>query len=222
MMEKRLLAILGGCGKRELEAGLEVRTLPALEILQARREAERYAGEDGQETALYQNACVLARAVYKDGARVFSSGEVVLKTLTAERIGRWMESYAALCREENPVCSEENAQMLKEQLRNAPQERFRWRVLREFGVLPTQAQARRMREGDYLYCAAQMMLDEEEKLEAMCPGCREKAQRMLCPVCGEEMLEVNAGFDEGRFEELKNAGIHHGAFEDAAENRGAV
>lgn len=59
-------------------------------------------------------------------------------------------------------------------------ERLKWRVLRAFGVLPGEARARRMTDRDYLYCAAQMMLDEQEKLDAMCPSCRERAQRRLC------------------------------------------
>ena len=73
-----------------------------------------------------------------------------------------------------------------------------------------------------LILAAQLLLDEQEKLEAMCPACREKAKRRLCPVCGEPVPEENAGFDEGRFEELKNAGVCETASSDADEAGGAV
>ena len=38
-----------------------------------------------------------------------------------------------------------------------------------FGVLPSEMRARRMTDREYLYCAAQLLLDEQEKLEAMCP-----------------------------------------------------
>ena len=101
-------------------------------------------------------------------------------------------------------------------------ERLKWRVLRAFGVLPGEARARRMTDREYLYCAAQMMLDEREKLDAMCPSCRERAQRRLCPVCGEEMPEENAGFDERRFEELRDAGVCETASSGADETCGAV
>ena len=101
-------------------------------------------------------------------------------------------------------------------------ERLKWRVLKRFGVLPSELRARRMTDREYLYCAAQLLLDEQEKLEAMCPACREKTKRRLCPVCGEPVPEENAGFDEGRFEELKNAGVCETASSDADEAGGAV
>ena len=88
--------------------------------------------------------------------------------------------------------------------------------------MPGEARARRMTDREYLYCAAQMMLDEQEKLDAMCPSCRERAQRRLCPVCGEEMPEENAGFDERRFEELRDAGVCETASSGADETCGAV
>lgn len=43
-----------------------------------------------------------------------------------------------------------------------------------------------MTDRAYLYCAAQMMLDEQEKPGRDVPELRERAQRRLCPVCGEE------------------------------------
>ena len=130
--------------------------------------------------------------------------------------------YAALCREDNPACSEENARLAAQALGQEDYERLKWRVLKRFGVLPSEMRARRMTDREYLYCAAQLLLDEQEKLEAMCPACREKAKRRLCPVCGEPVPEENAGFDEGRFEELKNAGVCETASSDADEAGGAV
>ena len=41
-------------------------------------------------------------------------------------------------------------------------------------------------------------------------------------MCGEPVPEENAGFDEGRFEELKNAGVCETASSDADEAGGAV
>lgn len=145
-----------------------------------------------------------------------------MRAASAEQIERWTEDYAALCREENPACSEENAQKAMQALEQEDYERLKWRVLRAFGVLPGEARARRMTDRAYLYCAAQMMLDEQEKLDAMCPSCRERAQRRLCPVCGEEMPEENAGFDERRFEELRDAGVCETASSGADETCGAV
>ena len=37
--------------------------------------------------------------------------------------------------------------------------RLRWLVLREFGVLPNSRAARKMGDGDVLYCAVNMLLD---------------------------------------------------------------
>ena len=145
-----------------------------------------------------------------------------MQAASAEKIERWMQAYAALCREDNPACSEENARLAAQALGQEDYERLKWRVLKRFGVLPSEMRARRMTDREYLYCAAQMLLDEQEKLEAMCPACREKAKRRLCPVCGEPVPEENAGFDEGRFEELKNAGVCETASSDADEAGGAV
>lgn len=222
MKNEAFLRLFAAGGRSALEDGLELRVVPALAVLQARREALDACGEDEQALGLWMNACLLARAVYRDGARAFSSGEDLMRTASAEQIGRWTECYAALCREENPACSEENAKTAMQALEREEYERLKWRVLKQFGVLPGEARARRMTDRDYLYCAAQLMLDEREKLDAMCPSCRERAQRRLCPVCGEEMPEENARFDERRFEELRNAGVCETASSGADETCGAV
>lgn len=222
MSAGEFLTLFAGSGKRRLEDGWELRVVPAFAVLQARREALERSAQDDGALGLWMNACVLARALYKDGQRAFSDGEAVMQAASAEKIERWMQAYAALCREDNPACSEENARLAAQALGQEDYERLKWRVLRAFGVLPGEARARRMTDRAYLYCAAQMMLDEQEKLDAMCPSCRERAQRRLCPVCGEEMPEENAGFDERRFEELRDAGVCETASSGADETCGAV
>lgn len=216
------LTLFAGSGKKRLEDGLELRAVPAAAVLQARREALDSGAQEDGALGLWMNACVLARALYKDGQRAFADGEAVMQAASAETIERWMQAYAALCREQNPACSEENARLAVQALEQEDYERLKWRVLKRFGVLPSEGRARRMTDRDYLYCAAQLLLDEQEKLEAMCPACREKAKRRLCPVCGESVPEENAGFDEGRFEELKNAGVCETAASGADEAGGAV
>ena len=56
-----------------------------------------------------------------------------------------------------------------EELKTMPKQRLRWRVLRCFGALPTEARARRMTDGDYLWCAVNLLLDEEEEAALLCP-----------------------------------------------------
>ena len=96
---------------------------------------------------------------------------------------------------------------LKEELAALPWQRLRWRVLRQFGALPTEERAREMTDGDYLWCAVNLLLDEEEEAARLCPVCREEAQRERCPVCGRETGQVSRGenpaFDWARFERMK-------------------
>ena len=53
-------SILAGADRMELENGMELRLLSALEVLEARREAAQLAESQG-ERALCSNACLLAR-----------------------------------------------------------------------------------------------------------------------------------------------------------------
>lgn len=80
-------------------------------------------------------------------------------------------------------------------------------MLKAFGALPTEARAREMTDRDYLWCALNLLLDEEEALGELCPRCRAEAERGLCPSCGQEtgLLSAgeNAGFDAERFERLR-------------------
>ena len=68
-------SILAGADRMELENGMELRLLSALEILEARREAAQLAESQG-ERALCSNACLLARALEReeDESPVFSDG----------------------------------------------------------------------------------------------------------------------------------------------------
>lgn len=79
-------------------------------------------------------------------------------------------------------------------------------MLRAFGALPTEARARAMTHRDYLWCALNLMLDEEEALSALCPACRAEAEEGRCPVCGGAAADaggaVNAAFDEARYQRL--------------------
>ena len=74
----------------KLEDGRELRLLSALEVLEARREAEGLARGEA-EAALCANACLLARALERGGQPVFADGGGALA-------GRW----AAFDRAENP------------------------------------------------------------------------------------------------------------------------
>lgn len=64
-----------------------------------------------------------------------------------------------------------------------------------------------MTDREYLWCALNLLLDDEEELTQLCPSCREEALARRCPVCGTETAGMaageNAAFDEVRFEALK-------------------
>lgn len=126
------LTLFAGSGKRRLEDGWELRVVPAFAVLQARREALERSAQDDGALGLWMNACVLARTLYKDGQRAFSDGEAVMQAASAEKIERWMQAYAALCREDNPACSEENARLAAQALGQEDYERLKWRVLKRF------------------------------------------------------------------------------------------
>lgn len=63
---------------------------------------------------------------------------------------------------------------------------------------------------DYLWCLLNMMLDEEEAMEALCPACRAEAQEGRCPACGnpvgEREREDNPSFDWERYQKMKEGG----------------
>ncbi len=207
-MEGELLELLAG--KRSAQRqGHELRILSAWELMQARQEAEELSG--GKDTAaLRGNACILRWAVVRGNTQVFSTGAEVLKTWSAEKIADEIRAYRSLASRVDPDCGQgERVHALVEKLGREPMERIRWKVLKTFGVLPSENRAREMTEGDYLYCVLQLMLDREETLERLCPDCRSRAEQHRCGCCGRELnreQEVNPQFDEARFEEMKHGG----------------
>lgn len=206
-MTAGLLQLLGGAHRAALEKGVELWLISAHELLQARAEAAQMAQEEEDALGLWLNACILARAARKDGKRLFASGAEAMQRLSAERIGHWMQKYLALCAQEDPSCCTQGHEELREALRQDGYERLKWRVLRAFGVLPGEKRAREMTEGEYLYCVMQLSLDEEERMEQLCPTCREQARERRCVVCGAPLGEENPNFDEARFEELRRGGL---------------
>lgn len=109
------MVLLAGAGRTAAEEGrgLELRLLSAREVLEARREAEGLA-QEGRERALCSNACLLARALERDGERVFRDGEAALDGLSVEQIGSLSRQWAAFSRRENPSPEEgERAETLK-------------------------------------------------------------------------------------------------------------
>ena len=63
----------------------------------------------------------------------------------------------------------------------------------------------------YLWCAVNLLLDDEETLEQLCPACRERALEARCPVCGAptggDQVGENPAFDQERFEQLRRGVI---------------
>ena len=72
--------------------------------------------------------------------------------------------------------------------------------------MPSEARAMNMTDGEFLWCLVNMMLDEEEELDRLCPSCRVEAQEGRCPACGAPVGEgegmVNPSFDQARYERM--------------------
>ena len=96
-------SILARRDRLTLDNGMQLRLLSALEVLQARREAEGLA-QAPRERALCSNACLLARALEReeDESPVFSDGRAVLAGLTVEEIGSLAARWSVLRRESDP------------------------------------------------------------------------------------------------------------------------
>lgn len=64
-----------------------------------------------------------------------------------------------------------------------------------------------MTHRDFLWCAVNLALDDEEELARLCPVCRAEVEEQRCPVCGARTEEqsVNRNFDPERFEQMKGA-----------------
>ena len=108
-------SILARRDRMPLDNGMCLRLLSALEVLQARREADGLC-RNSSERALCSNACLLARALEtQEGEPVFSSGEAVLSGLRVEEIAALSRTWSQFNREENPALTmeQEEAEELK-------------------------------------------------------------------------------------------------------------
>jgi len=85
----------------ELEDGRTLRLLSAMEVLEARREAD-WLTQGARERALCSNACLLARALERRGTPIFADGQAVLEGLRAEEIGELARQWARFNRREHP------------------------------------------------------------------------------------------------------------------------
>jgi predicted amidophosphoribosyltransferase len=66
-----------------------------------------------------------------------------------------------------------------------------------------------MHQRDYLYCLLNLILDEEEQLNQLCPSCRQRAAEPRCACCGgplEEAAAENPSFDQAKFDRLREEG----------------
>ena len=205
MSARDCLCLTAGLWETPLAGGEALRLLTIQEMLEARREALTLKGE----RALCSNACLVARALVRNGTPVYASGETVLEALPPEQIQHLAAQWAAFHREENPGLGtdRERVEQIKEQLARMPQERLRWKVLRAFRALPTEERAKALTGRDLLWCALNLLLDQEEETELLCPACRAEAEKERCPVCGCEtgarIWEENTSFDMDWFLRLK-------------------
>ena len=108
MTDRGLNTLLAG-GEREtlpLGDGSEFRLLSAFEVLEVGRAAAALAERD-REKALCSNACLLAKAVIRDGRPVFQSGVEVMEKLRVEEIAELSRRWAEFNRRENPSPEDE-------------------------------------------------------------------------------------------------------------------
>ena len=108
-------SILAGRDWMALDNGMRLRLLSALEVLEARREAEELAQEE-RERPLCSNACLLSRALEtQDGEAVFASGRQVLSGLRIEEIAALADTWSRFNQAENPslTMDQEQAERLK-------------------------------------------------------------------------------------------------------------
>ena len=102
--------MLAGARRLPLHQGLELRLLSAMEVMEARREAAGLSAQ-GKERALCSNACLVARALERDGRPVYENGTAVLNDLTVEGITALARQWAEFNREENPSLTAEEGRI---------------------------------------------------------------------------------------------------------------
>lgn len=103
-------SFLAGPSELELEDGRRLRLLSAMEVLEARREA-LWLAQGEWEQALCSNACLLARAVTREGRPLFRDGNDVLSQLTAQEIGTLAGQWAQFNAQVNPGPDSESTQV---------------------------------------------------------------------------------------------------------------
>jgi len=94
-------SLLAGPDRLELGEGRQLRLLSAIEVLEARREAD-WLAQGERERALCSNACLLARVLLQDDRPLFRDGAAVLEGLTVEEIGTLSAQWAQFNRQVNP------------------------------------------------------------------------------------------------------------------------
>lgn len=202
------LTLSGGPRGLAQADGTVLALLTSQQVLEAKGEALDLA-RSGQDPALCANACLVARALRRGNDPVYPSGQAVLDDLPPAEIETLARRWAEFDRRADPGLGADPARVerLKAALARLPQERLRWRVLRAFRALPTEARTKGMTGRDYLWCALHLLLDGEEEAARLCPACRAEAEQPRCPVCGRAAGEVTRGenpnFDLARFARLK-------------------
>ena len=93
--------LIGGRRALALGDGRRLRLLTAWEVLEAGREAQGLCCRETEE-ALCANACLLARALERDGEPVFDGGAAVLAALTPREIEDLARRWDGFRREEDP------------------------------------------------------------------------------------------------------------------------
>ena len=102
--------LLGAAWVKPLAGGRALRLISAWETLEARREAEALAA-DGTEQALCSNACLVARALYRGGRRVFDSGRDALEGMSAGQIETLARQWTEFDWAVNPAATDGEARV---------------------------------------------------------------------------------------------------------------
>ena len=80
-------------------------------------------------------------------------------------------------------------------------------MLRVFRALPSEDRVRALTQREILWCALNLILDDEETLDGLCPACRSRALEERCAVCGAPLGQMeggdNASFDLEKFEAMR-------------------
>lgn len=147
---------------------LEVRLFSAYDAAMCIKEAGRLAEQlekngidDGY--ALAEGAAICHKCLYDGLGRVFESAQEALVRLTAEEIGRVTSVYGELRHTDFDIetLSKKDFDRIKSSIESSPLERMRWKVLRALGMMPGDAAAKKMTDGQYLYCYINLLIDGE-------------------------------------------------------------